>query len=65
MTKKKKTKKRSVGRNEILFYFEMLFFDKASTDTTVDPLAVTMLVLSTGKSQFMSWKISVTIMVLW
>jgi hypothetical protein len=53
----------SVGRNDILFYFEILVFDKDSTDTTVDPLAVTMLVLSTSKSQFILWKISVTIMV--
>jgi hypothetical protein len=38
MAKKKKIG--SVGRNEILFYFEIVFFDKASSDTTVDPLAV-------------------------
>jgi hypothetical protein len=53
----------SVGRNEILFYFEISFFDTAGLDTTVDSLAVTMLVLSTGRC--ISWKISVTIMILW
>jgi hypothetical protein len=70
--KKKKKKKllvfdnmakkiRSVGRNEILFYFEILFFDTASPDTTVDPLAVTMLLLSisrclyNGKYPLPSW----------
>jgi hypothetical protein len=36
----------------MLFYFDILLFDKASTDTTVDPLAVTMLVLSTSKSVY-------------
>jgi hypothetical protein len=39
-------KKWSVGRNEILFYFEILFFDTANP---ADPLAVTMLVLYTGR----------------
>jgi hypothetical protein len=53
----------SVGRNEILFYFEILFFDTVNPDTTADPLAVTMLVLSTGRC--ISWKISVTVMILW
>jgi hypothetical protein len=52
----------SVGRNEILFYFGIFFFDTAGPDTTAHPLAVTMLVLSTGRC--MSWKIFVTVMVL-
>jgi hypothetical protein len=43
-------KKGSVGYwNKILFYFEILFFDTANPDTTADPLAATMLVLSTGR----------------
>jgi hypothetical protein len=54
-------KKGSVGRNEILFYLEILYFDTAGPDTTVDPLAVAMLVLSTDRS--ISWKISVTVMI--
>jgi hypothetical protein len=58
-----KKKKGLVGRNEILFYFKILFFDTANPNTTVDPLAVTMLVLSTGRC--ISWNISVTVMVLW
>jgi hypothetical protein len=53
----------SVGRNDILFYFEILFFDTVNPDTTADPLAVTMLVLSTGRC--ISWKISVIVMILW
>jgi hypothetical protein len=52
----------SVGRNEILFYFEIFFFDTAGPDTTADPLAVIMLVLSTGRC--ISWRISITVMVL-
>jgi hypothetical protein len=47
--RKKKKKKRSLGRNEILFYFEIFIFDTSGPDTTVDPLAVTMLVLATGR----------------
>jgi hypothetical protein len=53
----------SIGRNELLFHFEILFFDTVNLDTTADPLAVTMLVSSTGTC--ISWKISVTVMILW
>jgi hypothetical protein len=53
----------SLGRNEILFYFEILFFDIVNPDTTADPLAVTTLVLFIGR--YISWKISVTVMILW
>jgi hypothetical protein len=52
-------KKDRVG-NEILFYFE-IFVDTAGLDTTSDPLAVTMLVLSTGRC--LLWKISINVMV--
>jgi hypothetical protein len=47
------------------FILKFYFLTKPVIDTTVNPLAVTMLVLSTSKSQFISWKISVTIMLLW
>jgi hypothetical protein len=33
-----KKKKGLVGRNDILFYFEILFFDTANPDTTADPI---------------------------
>jgi hypothetical protein len=57
--KKAKEKK----RNKIVFYFENFFFDTVNPDTTANPLAVTMLVLSKGRC--ISWKISVTVMILW
>jgi hypothetical protein len=52
-----------VGKNKILFYFEILFFDTFNPDTTADSLAVTMLVLPTGRC--LSWKISDTVMIIW